>query len=117
MSGINTSGRVNSFLKESHVKRSRYAHQITLAALVKLAHQAYLETVYSCYDDWKKSVMEPSNTAFYRFRVIELQLNLFLFIRSIHEENFDLFVRTVDTVLLLLIILTMHVGCQYSFAN
>ena len=57
-SEINTSGKVNSFLKESHVKRRRYAQQITLAALVKVAHQAYLETDYSCYNDWKKSVME-----------------------------------------------------------
>ena len=94
-----TSGRVHSFLKGSHVKRSRYAQQIILAALIKSAHQAYLETDYSYHDDWKKSVMESSNNAFYWFCVLELQLNLFLFIRSISKENFDLFVRTVDTML------------------
>ena len=43
--------------------------------------------------------MKSSNTAFYWVRVIELQLNLFLFIQSIREENFDLFVRVVDTML------------------
>ena len=97
-SGINTSGRTNSFLKGSHVKRNRYA-QKTLAALVKLAHEAYLELDHSCYDDWKKLVMESSNTAFSWFLVIEPKLNLFLFIRSICEENFDLFGCTVDTML------------------
>ena len=40
--------------------------------------------------------MESSNTAFFWFLVIELQLNLFLFIRSIREENFDLSVLAVD---------------------
>ena len=64
-SGINTFGRVRSFLKGSHVKRNHYAQQITLVALVKLAHHTYLEKDYSCYDDWKKSVVESSNTAFY----------------------------------------------------
>ena len=39
-SGINTSGSASSFLKGSHFKRSRYAQQITLAALIKLAYQA-----------------------------------------------------------------------------
>ena len=62
-SGINTSGKVSSFLKGSHVKRSRHAQQIALAALVKLAHQAYFERNYNCYDGWKKSVMESSNTS------------------------------------------------------
>ena len=90
-SGINSSGRVSSFLKGSHVKQSCYAQQITCAALVKLAHQAYLETDNSCYNDGKKSVMESSNT-FFCFHVIELQLDLFLFIRSIHEDNFHLFI-------------------------
>ena len=63
-SGINTSGKVSNFLKGSHVKRSRLAQQIALAALVKLAHQAYFETNYNCYDGWKKSVMESSNIGF-----------------------------------------------------
>ena len=53
---------------------------------------------WSCYDDWKKSVMESSNTAFYWVRVIEHKLNLFLFICSI-RENFALFVCTIDTML------------------
>ena len=97
--GIDTSGRVCSFLKGSHLKRSRYPQQITLVSLAKLAHQAYLETDCSYYDDWKKSVAESSNAVFYWFHVIELQLNLFLFIRSIRKENFDLFVHTVDIML------------------
>ena len=39
-SRINTSGRVNRFLKGNLVKRGCYAQQITLADLVIAAHQA-----------------------------------------------------------------------------
>ena len=66
--------------------------------MIKLAHHAYLEKDYICYEYWKKPVGESSNTAFYWFRLIELQLHLFLFIRSIYEKKFDLFVRTIDTM-------------------
>ena len=113
-SGIKTFGRVNSFLKGNHVKQSCNAQQIILAALVKLAHQAHLETDYSCYDDWMKSVIEFSNTAFYWFLLKQLQLNLFLFILRIREENFDLFVRMVDTMLSRVFTLK-HIWCQYLF--
>ena len=50
-SGINTSGSASSFLKGSHVKRIRYAQQITLVAFVKLVYHAYFEKDYCCFDD------------------------------------------------------------------
>ena len=40
-SGISTPGRINSFLKSSHVKRNRYAHQVTLHVLIQLQHAAF----------------------------------------------------------------------------
>ena len=49
-------------------------------------------------DVLKKSVSESSTTASYLFFVKELQLNLFLFIRSICQENFDIFICTVNTM-------------------
>lgn len=39
--GIATSGTADSFIKASHVTRSRHAHQITAAALSILQHNAY----------------------------------------------------------------------------
>lgn len=40
-SKINTVGRYESFLDVTNVKRSRYAHQVTLAPLVYLSNIAF----------------------------------------------------------------------------
>ena len=39
--GIASSGIAESFLKVSHLTRTRHAHQITIAALYKLQKEAY----------------------------------------------------------------------------
>ena len=36
-----TAGRINNFLSSSKNKRSRYAHQVPLAAIIKLARQLF----------------------------------------------------------------------------
>ena len=54
-SGITTSGKVDNFLKGAKVKRSRYAHQVTLAALQTLAKQAYVSSGSGSYEDWNSS--------------------------------------------------------------
>ena len=41
LSGISTAGRVDSFLKSSHIKRTRYAHHVTLKVPVKLQKEAF----------------------------------------------------------------------------
>ena len=38
---ISTSGRIESFLKGSKVKRSRYSHQVTLATLARFAYDCF----------------------------------------------------------------------------
>ena len=40
-SNIATSGKAESYLQASHLKRTRYAHQVTAASLHILCHQAY----------------------------------------------------------------------------
>ena len=49
--GVASSGKAQSFLKASHLTRTRRAHQVTLLALAKLQHEAWqafisLETKY-----------------------------------------------------------------------
>ena len=43
---ITTAGKANAFLKASHVTSTRYAHQVTAAALYFLEKQAH-----ECSDD------------------------------------------------------------------
>ena len=55
-----TVGRIDSFLKGSKVKRNRYAHQVSLASLVKLAKDGFeSQTEHSNYNEWKKKSLCP----------------------------------------------------------
>ena len=40
--GVFTSGRAVSTLADHHIKRTRYDHQVSLVALYRLQHGAYL---------------------------------------------------------------------------
>ena len=46
-SGVSTFGKAESFLKGSHVKRNRYAHQVTACSLNHLVTEAYTESLAS----------------------------------------------------------------------
>ena len=46
-----TSGKADSFLKASHVSRTRYAHQVTACCLFILMHKAYQEFCQSLSDN------------------------------------------------------------------
>ena len=99
-SNVSTAGKIESFLKGNHVKRSRYAHQLSLASLVKLAKIAFdKQTVHTSYNDWKNSLSKKCATANYWFTVIDLEKKLFMFVRSLREAKFHLFVSCVDDLI------------------
>ena len=53
--GITTPGTADSFLKASHVTRTRQAHQITASSLYSLLQKAYAEyreDVVMSLEDW-----------------------------------------------------------------
>ena len=52
-SGLDSAGVVESFLSSSHVKRTRYAHEVTACTLYSLLRQAYQEShCDSSFDDF-----------------------------------------------------------------
>ena len=55
--GVATSGTADSFLKSSHVTRTRHAHTITSVALYKLQQQAFdsLADAVMSFDQWRKT--------------------------------------------------------------
>ena len=69
---ISTPGRIDSFLKAKHVKRSRFTHQVNLATLLELAWQAYQQTQHTNYEEWRNEVPALCATAIYWFTEIEL---------------------------------------------
>ena len=97
---ISTPGRIDSFLKRKKVKRSRYAHQVTLATLVQLAWQAYQQTQHTNYEQWRNEVSVLSATETYWFTTIELETKLFMFVKSVRLTDFDLFLRCLEDILL-----------------
>ena len=64
--GIATSGTADSFLKASHLTRTRHSHQVTLLALSKLQHEAWeVMTAYNSvdpFDEWRESMAEKCPT-------------------------------------------------------
>ena len=97
---VSTPGIVKSFLKGAKIKRSRYAHQLSLASLYVLARDAFNEqTAQASSDDWKLELSSKSVNAKYWFTVIELEILLFMFIKSLRDADFELYVRCVQDIL------------------
>lgn len=103
IAGVATAGRCESFLHGSHVKRTRYAHEVTLAALHILRKEAF----NACYLDavdgddittWiNRRTSESAQFQFWN-TAITLQTLLLTFVRSIRESNFPLFIDTLKQI-------------------
>ena len=74
-------------------------HIVTLASLIKLSRQAFDESGESDYDLWKAKQTETSANAFYWQKYIDLQIQLFMFVRSVREGNISLFIRCIEQIL------------------
>ena len=97
--GMTTVGWHDSFLSGSKIKRSGYAHQVPLAALIKLARQAFeAQNKYLDYIDWKRHRCSHSTTTSYWFTVIDPEVLRFMFIRSLREGSFPLFVTSLENI-------------------
>lgn len=95
-SQVATPGKIDSFLKGSHPKRSRYAHEVTLSVLQTMARESFEnQKEFDCFKNWKDNLMKVSSNAYYWFTVIDLEIALFMFVKSLRESNFDLFVRCI----------------------
>ena len=90
---VNTPGRIDSFIKCSNGKRKRYAHQITLASLIALAEEAFSQ--HQC----QTLEYEECKSLLYWLTVIEMETLLLMFVRSLRESDFELFVRCIRDML------------------
>ena len=88
---ITTTGRIDSFLNGSKVKRTRYVHQLSLAVLIKLAHNAFNDqSKFNNYIDWRNHIIQENANASYWFQLIQLEMLLFTFIKSVRDTDFEL---------------------------
>ena len=69
------------------MKRSRYAHQVTACSLYHLL----TDSLASDFEEFSSEKGNVPQLTFW-FITLSLQLLLFTFVRSLHEENFQLLV-------------------------
>ena len=111
LAGVTTAGKADSLLAGSKGKATRYAHQVTLACLYHLRLSAYQkyqtsEENHVEFEVWcNLREIESPQFAYWNL-VIELELTILVFVRSLRESNE-------------ILILTKHISneiCQWFFA-
>ena len=97
-----TTGRAQSALNEYHIKRTHYAHQVSLVSLKYLKHLAYTQYC-SCvlgppesFDMWDRRTCVEVPQFRYWSTIIDLELLLCRFVRSLREGHFALYVQVCD---------------------
>ncbi|XP_068749352.1 uncharacterized protein [Montipora capricornis] len=101
--GIASSGTAESFLKVTHLTRTRHAHQVTVLALHKLQREAFRLSPGPVYDEesferWKTSSSEKSPTFHFWEIIRKLEVLILIFIRSLREGKFLLYVETLEAL-------------------
>ncbi|KAJ8416192.1 hypothetical protein AAFF_G00382140 [Aldrovandia affinis] len=99
---ISSPGTADSFLKAAHVSRTRRAHQITAAALNVLQHRAYdnycqtqTDGVPLVFEAWCSQRAENIPQFQYWSIVLELELLMLVFVRSLREASFTMYLDTL----------------------
>lgn len=104
---VASAGMVDSFLKASHVSRTRHAHQITACSLNILMSKAYEEYVQGLSGEDQKHEFYPwqeqkSSTCpefKYWELTLKLQLLILSFVKSLREGRFDLYLESIRQLL------------------
>ena len=94
--GVASIGTADSFLKASHVTKTRHAHQISAASLYLLLNDAYTaciqaEGVILSLEEWCCLRTNESPQFKYWYQILLLEIDVLIFIRSIRDSNFSLY--------------------------
>ena len=82
------------------VKRTLYVHQASLASLTSLATEAFnLCNEELNFEDWKQQLSSKSPTATFWFTLLDLENFLMMYVRSIREGNFKLFISCLREII------------------
>lgn len=100
---IATQGVAESFLKASHVTRTRRAHQVTASSLHILMTKAY--SLYSTstlsldqlltFDKWCSMKRQQSPQFLFWETVLQMELLMLSFVRSLRKADFSLYVDSM----------------------
>lgn len=87
---VASSGTADSFISASHVTKTRHAHQVTAASCH--LHQAYTEQCPPNKDEITVSFEQW-------LTVLSLEIMLLVYVRSLREGNFDLYVQSLSHIM------------------
>ena len=97
---IATHGTAESFLKTTHVTRTRHAHPVTASALSILLHTAY--DAYRCeesepksFDEWCVNRVEISPRFQYWLIIMRLEQLILVYVGSLRDSKFSLCVSVL----------------------
>ena len=101
---ISTSGTADSFIRVSHVTRTRRAHQITASALYQLMVKAF--ALYNnsegnkvmSLDNWCTERARASPQFQFWFIILQLELTVMVYLRSLREANFPLYIDALSKI-------------------
>ncbi len=90
--GISSPGIVDSFLKDSHLKRTRHAHQVTAVTLAKLEAEAFAQIDSELSMEICKERMRNRCPTFkYWDTILKIELLGHVFIRAHREKKISLY--------------------------
>jgi len=100
--GIASSGTADSFLKASHLTRTRHAHQLSALALSKLQHEAFLQSEGPHNDStkevWRQAAITKSPTFQFWDTILRMEILGLIFVRAHREKKFSLYVESLKNV-------------------
>lgn len=101
---IASPGTANSFIKGSHVTKTRHAHQLTAASLYILLQEAYSvecdnSEVQLTYEEWCQERAKTCVYFDYWLKTLTLELLLLRYIRALREGNFQLYVESLTLIM------------------
>lgn len=97
-----TSGRAQSVLDEHHIKRTRYAHQVSVMGLYLLRQRSYsnysssVQGPAESLEMWAARCRTDNPMFMFWSTVMDLELLMCRFIRSLREGDFLLYIQVCD---------------------
>ena len=96
---ITTKGCADSFLKCTHITKTRHAHQVCALGLSVLQQSAYAQSkTTDSFEIWKSNMMSNPTFLFWNI-ILETELLILIFIRAHREKNLNLYIETLSELM------------------
>ncbi|XP_048588880.1 uncharacterized protein LOC125572422 [Nematostella vectensis] len=104
-SNVASSGEADSFLRVTHLTRTRHAHQVTVLALQKLKSEAFSHSGDQLTTAEWEQTMKSSPTFRFCNAILHYQMLVLLVVRAQRQRNFVLYVEALEELVPLFFVL------------